>query len=304
MRSATSEPVGRALQVAGPRLPAVEDVVHQPGAARLGQELGAEADQPARRHQVLQPHPAGRVVDHLLHPALAHRQRLGDDADVVLGHVDRQSLDRLVWSCRRSRGSRTRGWPAVSSKPSRRIVSSSTTSCSSPRPSTSQVSGRSVSRDPDRDVADQLLVEAVADLARGQPRAVPAGQGRGVDPDRDRERGLVDRDHRQRPRVLGIGERLADRHLLEAGDGDDLAGPGLGGLDPVQRLGHVEVADGRRARPRRWRGTRRSASPAADRAVVDAADRQPPYIRGGVEVRHVRLQRRLGVVGRAPGSPR
>ena len=40
----------------------------------------------------------------------------------------------------------TRGWPAVSSKPSRRISSSSTTSCSSPRPCTSQASGRSVSR--------------------------------------------------------------------------------------------------------------------------------------------------------------
>ena len=39
----------------------------------------------------------------------------------------------------------TRGWPAVSSKPSRRIISSRMTSCSSPRPWTSQASGRSVS---------------------------------------------------------------------------------------------------------------------------------------------------------------
>ena len=36
------------------------------------------------------------MVDHLLHAALAQREQLGDHADVVLGHVDRQALDRLV----------------------------------------------------------------------------------------------------------------------------------------------------------------------------------------------------------------
>ena len=40
----------------------------------------------------------------------------------------------------------TCGLPTVSSKPSRRMVSTSTASCSSPRPCTSQTSGRSVSR--------------------------------------------------------------------------------------------------------------------------------------------------------------
>ena len=38
----------------------------------------------------------------------------------------------------------TCGLPTVSSKPSRRIISTNTASCSSPRPCTSQVSGRSV----------------------------------------------------------------------------------------------------------------------------------------------------------------
>ena len=53
-------------QLAGPRLPAVEDVVQQAGAARLGEELGAEADQAAGGDEVLHAHPAGAVVDHLL----------------------------------------------------------------------------------------------------------------------------------------------------------------------------------------------------------------------------------------------
>ena len=53
-----------------------------------------------------------------------------------------------------------------------------------------------------------------------------AGQRRGVDADRHAQRGLVDRDHRQRPRVVEVGDRLADRDLRDAGDRDDLAGAG------------------------------------------------------------------------------
>ena len=79
-----------------PGLVAVEDVVEDAGAARLGQELGAEADQRPCRHEVLEPHPAGAVVDHLLQPALAQREQLREDADLVLGRVDREPLDRLV----------------------------------------------------------------------------------------------------------------------------------------------------------------------------------------------------------------
>ena len=83
-------------QLARPWLPAVEHVVQEPGAARLGEELGAEADQAARGHEVFHAHPARAVVDHLLEAALAHREQLGDHPDVVLGHVDRETLDRLV----------------------------------------------------------------------------------------------------------------------------------------------------------------------------------------------------------------
>ena len=78
-------------------------MVQDAGAARLGEELGAEADQAARGHEVLHAHPAGAVVDHLLEAPLAQREQLRDDADVVLGDVDRDALDRLVDACRRSR---------------------------------------------------------------------------------------------------------------------------------------------------------------------------------------------------------
>ena len=119
--------------------------MHQAGAPRLGQELGAEADQPSGRHQVLHPDPAGAVVDHLLQPATPKTHQLGDDADEVFGDIHRQALDRLVEVAVDLRVT-TCGLPTVSSKPSRRIISTRTASCSSPRPWTSQVSGRSVER--------------------------------------------------------------------------------------------------------------------------------------------------------------
>ncbi len=78
-----------------PRLPAGEQVVHDAGAARLGEELRAEADQAARRDAELEPHAAAAVVHHLGHDALADA-RFGDDhALEVLGDVDDEFLDRL-----------------------------------------------------------------------------------------------------------------------------------------------------------------------------------------------------------------
>src|ERR671911_2392553 len=83
-------------QLAVPGLPALEDVVHDPGPAGLGEELGSETDQPPGRHEVFHSRPPGTVVDHLLHPALPQREQLRDDADVLLGDVDGDALDGLV----------------------------------------------------------------------------------------------------------------------------------------------------------------------------------------------------------------
>src|SRR5699024_7962834 len=81
---------------AGPRLVALEDVVGDAGAAGLGEELRAEADQPARGHEELHPDPAAAVVGHLLHPALARGEELGDRTEILLGGVNGHALDGLV----------------------------------------------------------------------------------------------------------------------------------------------------------------------------------------------------------------
>ena len=157
------------------------------------------------------------------------------------------------------------------------------------------MSGRSVGEDAERDVADELLVEPALEHARGQLVALAARERRRVDPDRHREARLVDGGHGQRARILGVGERLADRHLGQAGDGDDLARPGLVGLDPVERLRHVQLGHLGALDPAV------GAAPGdllalADRPVLDAREREPADVGRGVEVRDERLQRVLRVV--------
>ncbi len=281
-------------QLAVPRLVAVEDVVQLAGAAGLGEELGAKADQRAGRGEVVHAHPAGAVVDHLLEPALAQGQQLGQDADVVLGHVDREALDRLVELAVDLPGDdlgladgQLVTLAAHDLDEHRELELAAALDLPGVRPLGLL--------DAQRHVAHELGVEPVGDLARGQLVAVLAGQRRRVDPDRDAQRRLVDAGDRQRARVVGVGQRLADRHLGDAGHGDDVARPGLGRLDPVERLGHVELADlgGLDLAVAATPGDR---LPAPDRPVAHPAQREAPDVGRGVEVRDQGLQRVVGVV--------
>src|SRR5262249_51445256 len=131
----------------------------------------------------------------------------------------------------------------------------------------------------DRDVADELGLEPILDLPGGELVAVLARQRRVVDADRDRDRRLVGGDHRQRARVLAVGQRLTDRYLGQAGDGDDLARAGLGGVDAIEVLGDVEL-DHPRARDLAVGTAPGDRLALADRAVVNAADREPADVGG------------------------
>jgi len=79
-------------------------VVEDGGAAGLGEQLGAEADEAARRHHVVEAHPAAAVVHHLVEPSLARREELRDRAEVLVGHVDRHPSTGS-WTYSRHRGS-------------------------------------------------------------------------------------------------------------------------------------------------------------------------------------------------------
>ena len=70
--------------------------MQDPRAAGLGQELRAKADEAPSRNEDIHPNPAAAVIDERLRSALPEREQLGQDAEVLLGRVDRDTLDRLV----------------------------------------------------------------------------------------------------------------------------------------------------------------------------------------------------------------
>src|SRR3954447_10390674 len=190
------ETAGRArLDLAVPGLVALEDGVHDPRATRLGEELGAEADQAARGDEVLDAHPAGAVVDHLLHPTLAQRQQLGRHTEVVLRDVYREPLDGLVelavdlagHDLRLAHG-QLEALAAHRLDENRKLQLAAALDLPGVGPLGLEYA--------DRHVAEQLLLEPVLNLARGEALARLAGRERRVDPDRHAERGLVDRDLR------------------------------------------------------------------------------------------------------------
>ena len=193
----------------------------------------------------------------------------------------------------------TCGWPAVSSKPSRRISSSRTTSWSSPRPWTSQASGRSVSWtrietlptsswssrsriwravsfEPSRPASGEVLIPTTIE-SEGSSTVI-TGSGRGS-------------SGSARVSPIVTSGRPATAMISP--------GPGLVGLDPVERLGHVEVGD-RRALDRAVGAAPGDRRALADRPVADPAERQAADVGGGVEVGDVRLQR--GARGRSSGA--
>ena len=86
----------RCGQVAGPRRPAGVVLVQQRRAAGGGQQQRAEADQPARRCLEGDDGAAGVAGAQVGDPALAGGERLGDGADVLVGHVEHAPLERLV----------------------------------------------------------------------------------------------------------------------------------------------------------------------------------------------------------------
>ena len=149
---------------------------------------------------------------------------------------------------------------------------------------------------PDRDVADQLLLQPRLHQPSGQVLARPARQRGGVDADSHGDRRLVDVDQRQRFRVVRIGEGLSDGDLRDARDGDDVAGTGGLCRDAFQGLGDQQFGEFH---------VLDAAVMAAPRHLLAAfqltrhhsAQRQPAQVGGGIQVRHVRLEGSALLVG-------
>ncbi len=183
----------------------------------------------------------------------------------------------------------TCGLPTVSSKPSRRIVSMRTASCSSPRPCTSQASGRSVVRTRRATLptssrsSRSFTMRAVSSLP-----SVPAS-GEVLMPIVIERLGSSTCSGSSAIGVLRVGEGLADGDVLEARDRDDVAGTGALGRDALERLGDEELGD-LGVLDRAVDAAPRDALAALEVPVDHATERQAPEVRRGVEVAHERLE--------------
>jgi hypothetical protein len=174
-RSATSEPLIRVVIGPAHGRVALEHVVGDAGATGLGEELGAEADEATRRDEELHPDPAGAVVGHLFHAALAGGHELGDGAEELLGGVDGEALDRLVHLAVDLLGDDLRlADGQLEAFAAHLLDEDGERELATPL----DLPGvRAVGvEDPDRDVADELAVDAVLDQRGGDlgARARPA----------------------------------------------------------------------------------------------------------------------------------
>ena len=94
---------------------------------------------------------------------------------------------------------------------------------------------------------------------------------------------------------LGVGDRLADRHLGQAGERHDLAGAGfVGGTRSSASVTYSSVTRARLDRPVGPAPGDRLAL--ADRPVLDSQQGEAAHVRRGVQVRDERLERMLRVV--------
>ena len=165
----------------------------------------------------------------------------------------------------------TSGLPTVSSKPSRRMISTSTASCSSPRPCTSQTSGLEVGRTRSETLPTSSCSSRAIEGARGHLVAFGAGERRGVDPERHRR--ATARRRRSPAAAAGRrGRRSSRRSSPRAGLRARRSRPAR-----PRRRGRGRAPRSRRARSRarsrssRRRGTTRPARPCGSCRAARAA---------------------------------
>src|SRR5215471_15872971 len=289
------------FHLALPFAPAQEERVEQPRAFRLGQEFVAEPDQSARRDFKLHPHAPVAMIDHLGHRPFAAAHRLCDDADELLRRVDHRQLDRLARLAvnfarddLRARDVQLKAFAPHLLDQDRELQLAAARNLKAVR--------RVGLFDADRDVAERLLIEPRANLARGDELSFPARERRGVDAEDHRDGRLVDSDARQRAGLRHRRQGVADVDAFDARERDDLARRSRLDRRLLQTFERIKL---------RHLGLAQLAVPAyhrdliadRDRAVEDAADGQPAHVIVVIEIGHQHLQRRVfGPVRRRNGS--
>ncbi len=215
-----------------------EERVHDNSAAGVGEQVAAQADEAAAGDLEFHAYAPVAVVVHLFHLRLTHAELLDDDTDECLRHVDGQQLDRLHQ-------------PAVNALGDNlRLADRELVAFAAHHLDEDGQLQLAASHDAEgvgavgvfhaqRNVGEQLFLQTIAQIARGDVLAFSAGEGRGVDHELYGDGRLVDGDDGQRRGIFDIGDGLADVDALNPGHGDNVAQ--LGQLD----VGALESGEGK-----------------------------------------------------------
>ena len=279
-----------------PWLPPGKDVIHDAGALRVREELRPEADQAARGDAELEPHASASVIHHFCRHA-ASSPRLRDDHTLeLLGHVDHEVFDRFhLHAVDFLRDDfRARDLQLVPFAPhhldqNRQLQLAS--------PDHLHLFRRIRVLHAQRDIAEELLRQPLAQVARGDVLAVAPRHWRGVHAEDHRDGRLVHGDRRNRDRLFDRCDRFADRDVLDPRQADDVAGHRALDLDPFQPVERKELRDlGLLGSAAQFQHRDRVIQ--IHRAVEDAPNRDAPQVVARIEVRDEDLQRRLRVAAR------
>ena len=190
----------------------------------------------------LEPDAAAAVVHHAGHLGSTCAELLNDCALVVLCHVDDQFLERFLDAATSLAGDDL--GPAdlelVALAPhhldqNRKLQLATADHL--------QLVSRIGVLDANRDIADQLAPKSLAQFAGRDVLTILPGQGRGVHPKDHGDRRLIHVHGRERPRVVGRGDGLADGDVVDPGKANNVAGRGLLHLGPLQSVKDEQPGD-------------------------------------------------------------
>ena len=222
------------------RLVGIKDMVHDTVAVGVGEELGAITHQSARRDAELDMRCAAVAGAHVDELSLAGAELLHHSADIRLGHLDDQVLDRLAQHAVDHLGDdlgaadlKLIALAAHGLDEDREMQLASARHLEG-------IGGVGLFH-AHGDVGLHLFEEAVAQVARGNILALAARKGRIVDNKVHRHGRLVDLDERQGVDMLGVADGLADIDVGDAGQADEVAHLGGRAFHALEPLELVEL---------------------------------------------------------------
>src|SRR5579862_352886 len=193
----------------------------QSGAARIGKELAAQSDQATRRDAELHAHAARMMVYHFFHFAAARAEKFHHDADEIFRAIDDEQFERLdaaaVFGAHhdfRLADHHLVAFAAHCFDQDRELQFAAAQNAK-------RVGGAHVF-DAERDVSEQLTIEARAQVARSNVLALSTSEWRSIDGENHRESGLVNGERFERRGIREIGDRFADLNSFDTCDGNDV----------------------------------------------------------------------------------